>query len=219
MIAAVSFDAVGTLIVPQGGVGLVYAEVAAGFGVKADPAALERRFGRALASAQAAWKVPYGADEEDARRFWKRVVGDTFPGTLPHGLAAALFDTFSEPRRWRVLPGVRSALAVARARDLPLAVVSDFDCRLAPLLDGLCLGPFTTVVTSAAAGCAKPDPELLRIAARILRVDARRILHVGDSAERDGAMAAAAGASFRLVESGAGIDAAWLHRLLEEACP
>lgn len=219
MIHAITFDAVGTLIVPHPGVGDVYAEVAAAYGVHCPVAEVARRFPAAFAAARAAWRTPYGADEDDARRFWARVVKDTFPVPLPARAVDAIYLAFAQPGRWRVLPGVRASLAVVVARDLPCAVVSNFDCRLEPLLAGLGLGPFTTVITSAEVGRAKPDPELLFTAARHLCVQPRQILHVGDSPVEDGAMAAAAGAHFQLVPSGEGIEAAKLYHLLCEARP
>jgi putative hydrolase of the HAD superfamily len=219
MIHAITFDAVGTLIVPHPGVGEVYAEVAAAYGVDCPVAVVARRFPAAFAAARAAWSTPYGADEDDARRFWARVVKDTFPVPLPARAVDAIYQAFAHPGRWRVLPGVRAALAVVVARDLPCAVVSNFDCRLEPLLAGLGLGPFTTVITSAEVGRAKPDPELLFTAARHLCVQPHQILHVGDNPVEDGAMAAAAGTHFQLVPSGEGIEAAKLFHLLCEARP
>lgn len=219
MIHAVTFDAVGTLIVPHPGVGEIYAEVAAAYGVACPASEVARRFPAAFAAARAAWPTPYGADEADARRFWARVVKASFPIALPSGVAAAIYQAFAQPVRWRVLPGVRATLAVVAARGMPCAVVSNFDCRLEPLLAGLGLGPFTTVITSAEVGRAKPDPALLLTAARHLRVQPRQILHIGDREDEDGAMAAAAGARFQLVPSGEGIEAAKLFHLLGEARP
>lgn len=216
MIAALTIDAVGTMILPEPGVGAVYAATAARLGVARGAAELDAAFAPAFRATVREWRIPYGADEADARRFWYAVVARTFGPGMPAGLGPALYDAFAEPAAWRVLPGVRAALAVAAARDLPVAVVSNFDCRLAPLLERLALGPLTAVVTSAEAGHAKPDPELLCIACRHLRVAPAQVLHVGDTPDEDGRMAAAAGARFWHRPTGAGLDAAVLHRLLAE---
>lgn len=211
----VSFDAAGTLVLPHPSVGAVYAEVAAACGLDRDPAELEARFRPAFAAAVARWRVPYGRDDEDARRFWALVVEETFAEPLPYELVCELYDTFARARRWRVLPGVREALALVAARGLPAVVVSNFDGRLPPLLAELGLGPFAAVVTSATVGAAKPDPAALRAACAAVGVDPAETIHLGDSAREDGGMCAAAGARWLPVDPAAGIPLAALAAMLD----
>lgn len=210
----VSFDAVGTLLVPHPSVGAIYAEVAASVGLDRDPAGLEARFRPAFAAAVARWRVPYGRDDEDARRFWALVVEETFAGPLPAELVRELYDTFATLRRWRVLPGVREALAAVAGRGLPMAVVSNFDARLPPLLAEAGLGPFVAVVTSAQVGAAKPDPAALHAACRLAGVAPAETIHLGDSAREDGAMCTAAGARWLPVDPAQGIPLAELDAML-----
>jgi putative hydrolase of the HAD superfamily len=207
VIRAVTFDAAGTLIAPHPSVGTVYAEVAAAFGLERDAADLERAFLPAFSTVRARWQVPYGADEDDARRFWHAVIEDTFGEPLPYEIACELYDTFATAKRWRVLPGVRDALALIGDLNLPMAVVSNFDNRLVPLLGELYLGPFCAVVTSAAVGKAKPDPAVLLTACRVIDVAPAEILHLGDSEREDGGMCAATGARWLRCEGGIPLDA------------
>lgn len=200
-IRAVTFDAAGTLLAPHPSVGAVYAELAAAHGLERVAADLDQAFGPAFSAVQAAWGVPYGADDEDARRFWIEVIRDTFGGPLSYELYMDLYDTFAEARRWRVLPGAREALAACARLGLPTAVVSNFDCRLEPLLAACDLRP-TTVVPSTAVGRAKPDPAPLLEACRRLGVTPDAVLHVGDSLREDGGMCAATGARFLHVTHG-----------------
>lgn len=216
MIRAVTVDAHGTLIVPHPGVGEVYAEVAASYGLERDPAELAAAFPGAFAAVRARWGVPYGADEADARRFWTAVVEATFGDPLPSEVVWELYDTFAAPARWRVLPGAREALAQVAAAGLPAAVVSNFDLRLAPLLAGLGLGPFAAVVVSAGVGRAKPDPAPLVEAARRLGVRPSGILHIGDSVTEDGAMCTAAGCAWLRADPDRGVDCAALHGILAQ---
>ncbi len=198
-IRAVTFDAVGTLLAPQPTVGAIYAEVAAAQGVQRDPVALEAAFGPAFRAVQAAWGVPYGADDADARRFWAEVIHRTFAMPLAPALTRRIYDTFATAARWRVLPGAREALALCRRRGLPTAVVSNFDLRLVPLLADCGLA-VDTVVPSTAVGRAKPDPAALREACRRLGVEPVVVLHVGDSEREDGGMCRAAGARFLAID-------------------
>ncbi len=200
-IRAVTFDAAGTLLAPHPSVGAVYAELAAVHGLERSAAELQQAFGPAFSAVQAAWGVPYGADDEDARRFWIEVIRGTFGEPLSYELYMDLYDTFAEARRWRVLPGAREALACCARRGLPTAVVSNFDCRLAPLLAACDLRP-TTVVPSTAVGRAKPDPAPLLEACRRLGVASTEVLHLGDSQREDGGMCAASGAHFMHVTQG-----------------
>jgi putative hydrolase of the HAD superfamily len=193
---ALTFDAAGTLFVPHPGVGAVYAELACACGLERDAAQLEAAFAPAFASVRARWRVPYGANEEDARRFWAAVVEGTFGEALPYELVCELYDAFARARRWRILPGVREALALAGRHELPIAVVSNFDCRLHVLLAELDLGPFAAIVTSTMVGAAKPDPRVLLSACARMGVPPAAVLHCGDSAREDGEMAAAAGAEY-----------------------
>ena len=210
----ISFDAVGTLFEPHPSVGAVYAEVAAACGLERDAAELEACFRPAFAAAVARWRVPDGIDDEDARRFWALVVEDTFAEPLPHELVCELYDTFATARRWRVLPGVREALATVSAHGLPAVVVSNFDARLPPLLAELGLGPFVAVVTSAQVGAAKPAPAALLAACSQAGVAVEDTLHLGDSAREDGGMCAAAGARWLEVDPRQGIPLAALHAML-----
>lgn len=155
----------------------------------------------AFRAVQQRWGVPYGADDEDARRFWIEVIHGTFGEPLSYELCMDLYDTFAEARRWRVLAGAREALGLCRARGLPTAVVSNFDCRLVPLLDA-CGLHVDAVVTSTAVGAAKPDPAPLREACRRLGVEPCEVLHIGDSEREDGGLCLATGARFLRVADG-----------------
>ena len=216
-IRALAFDAAGTLISPFPGVGAVYAEVASACGLERDAAALEADFAPAFARVRARWRVPYGANEDDARRFWAAVVEATFGEALPYELVCDLYDTFARARRWRILPGVAEALALAASHRLPVAVVSNFDCRLQPLLAELALGPFAAIVTSTMVGAAKPDPRALLSACTRMGVAPADVLHCGDSAHEDGEMAAAAGAAYLACSPVEGVPVAELAARLAAA--
>ena len=193
MIRAVTLDVAGTLIVPFPSVGAVYAEVANAFGFDADAAQLEKECPAAFAQVRSQWAMPYGINDEDARRFWFSVIDVTFGQPLPYEIGCELYDTFSTARRWRVLPQVRAALTAITAAKLPMAVVSNFDARLFPLLDELQLGPFVSIITSASVGRAKPDPAALLAACEAMDVAPTNVLHLGDSTREDGEMCAATG--------------------------
>jgi putative hydrolase of the HAD superfamily len=113
-----------------------------------------------------------------------------------HGFEACfaeLFDHFARPDAWRLDDDALDTLSALRASGLRLAVVSNFDGRLLPLLAGLGIAPLVdAVVPSAAHDAAKPDPRLFHAAARLLGARPADVLHVGDDLDLDvrGALAA-----------------------------
>jgi len=189
-IRAVSFDVGGTLIDPWPSVGHVYAEVARQHGLKHLSAdALNRRFA-------AAWKARSGFDY--TRADWAELVARAFAGLTEKPPSRTFFDEiwsrFDQPDAWRVYDDVLPTVGALARRGLQLAVISNWDERLRPLLDKLGLSShFAAIVISVEVGCRKPAPEIFRRAAARLELPPHAILHVGDSVEEDFAAARAAG--------------------------
>lgn len=181
-IRAVTFDVGGTLIEPWPSVGHVYAEVAARFDLGTlEPATLNHQFAKA-------WKSRGPFDY--SRRAWQELVNQTFAGlvagTPGDDFFAAVYRQFEEPSVWRVFDDVFPALAELKARGFKLAVLSNWDERLRPLLARLDLfNGFDTVIISHEAGHTKPAPEIFLKAAAALELPSDAILHVGDSARED----------------------------------
>jgi len=180
---AVSFDVGGTLLEPWPSVGHAYAAMARRWcGVAPDAVAINRRF-------QAAWAAR-GAAFDYSRTAWAGLVATVLRGLSPcaedPGFFAALYDHFAGPEPWRVFPDVFPALQALRRRGLRLAVVSNWDGRLRPLLAALGLAEFfEVIVVSGEVGWHKPDARLFDHAAGQLGLPPNRILHVGDSLEED----------------------------------
>jgi putative hydrolase of the HAD superfamily len=200
-IRAVTFDVGGTMIEPWPSVGHIYAEVAEGcLAGSFDPAVLNERFAVAWKRAHA---VPRRFDYSRVR--WAWLVGETFRGLTARPDDKALFEAlwrrFAEPAAWRIFPDVVPCLTDLRLRGLRLAVLSNWDERLQPLLARLGLGEhFETVIASAEVGVHKPDRAIFELAERSLGLSAGELLHVGDSAREDVAGARAAGWSARFLQ-------------------
>jgi len=204
----VCLDASGTILETVRPVGQTYATVARRHGRNVDPDRLDHRFRevwtRRSAAAPEHSAVPLSAVQE--RLWWKALVHEVFD----EGAAFADFDgffdelhaLFAEPTEWRVYPDVVPALARLSAAGLALAVVSNWDARLDPLLGRLGLrDAFRVVVISGAVGVSKPDPGIFDLALRGLGAAPSETVHIGDSLHDDvhGAL-------------GAGLSAVWLRR-------
>lgn len=210
----VVLDAAGTLLDVVGSVGQTYAEEARAAGADLDPREIERGFARAM---QAAPPLAFGhlppADRQAAAREWWRAVASASlaaAGELPAGFVFESFfdrawERFSRPVAWRVHEDVRPALRALRARGVPLAVFSNWDERLKPLLTGLGLGGyFCRVIVSRDLPAAKPARAAFDAVARELanvESAAGPPVMVGDRLDHDALPAIAAG-----------WDAVWLNR-------
>jgi putative hydrolase of the HAD superfamily len=189
-IRAVTLDVGSTLIEPRPSVGHVYASVAARYGHPGlSPDLLNERF-----------QMAFGARSGPLHRSvdWESVVDQTFQDLvepLPsRSFFAALYREFSEPGTWRIYEDVIPALVGLRARRMPLAIVSNWDDRLRPLLVSLDLARhFEHIVISCEVGVSKPHPAIFQRAAQLLQLPVASILHVGDHLQEDVAGARQAG--------------------------
>lgn len=190
---AVTVDGYGTLLTLVDPVPSLVRSLA-GRGVDCDPELVRKAF-----AAEVAYYRPEavrGRDPEtlaDLRRdcmgvFLQATGADLDPGSF--------VDDFMASIRFEALPGALKTLSSLGARGLALAVVSNWDVGLAEHLRRIDAGGlFSTVVTSAEAGAAKPDPTVFRVALERLGVEPERALHVGDQDE-DERGATAAGMRF-----------------------
>ena len=169
----------------HGVAGLTHADVSAGFK-------------RAFAASRAPGAPRYVGD---GAAFWRAVVAAA-TGCADEALYAALFTHYEAPAAWCIAPGAQAALRRLRAAGVRLAVVSNWDTRLGPLLDALQLSPlFDAVIVSAELGYDKPDERVFAAALAALNAPpaaggplaAHEALMVGDDEANDVAGARAAG--------------------------
>ena len=207
---AVLIDAAGTLIDVARPLGDTYSRLARDFGGDLDPDTMTAGFRTAFADTPPmAFPGRRGAALDRAERAWWRAVVERVTraaGGVPEFDAYfdRLYAHYASAPAWRVYPEVPEVLAALRERGLALGVVSNFDSRLAPLLDALGLARFfDAVVCSGAVGAAKPDPAIFVHALTVLGVEASQALHVGDSRVNDYAGARAAGIEALFLDRGA----------------
>jgi len=205
MFRAILFDAAGTLFYLTKTVGDHYAYVGREVGLSLDAQQLERAF-------HSAWQqMPLrpaidGPRENDDKGWWRELVGLVFDQVAPSlgeldrdNFFEIAYEHFAEAGVWQLYPEVPEVLDQLRPR-FQLAVVSNFDGRLRFILQHLGISNyFTYIFISSELGADKPDPEIFQRAVKVMHLDAKEVLHVGDDPERDWKAAAAAGLSvFRL---------------------
>jgi putative hydrolase of the HAD superfamily len=199
-VRAICFDAAGTLFDLREPVGTTYARLAKRFGVPADPLRLTDGFRRAfrLAPPLAFPGAPAGELPDRERRWWRAIVDATFAAAGASAVPAELFETLFEHYAgrdaWRCHDDTLPVLGRLRRRGYALAIVSNFDGRLLPLVHDLGIGPLVdATVCSARVGAAKPDPRIFEHTLALVGAPPAEALHVGDDPELDVAGALAAG--------------------------
>ena len=199
MIRAILFDAAGTLFCLTKTVGDHYAYVGREVGLDLDARQLDRAF-------HVAWKqMPRrpaidGPRENDDKGWWRELVGRVFDQVAPSlskldrdNFFEIAYEHFAEAGVWKLYPEVVAVLEQLRQR-FQLAVISNFDGRLRFILQNLGISKyFAHLFISSELGADKPDPEIFRRALKLMHLNAKEVLHVGDDPERDWKAAKEAG--------------------------
>jgi putative hydrolase of the HAD superfamily len=193
----VLFDALGTLVGLEPPAPRLRAELARRFGLAVTQAQAEEVIGAEIAYYRA--HLSQGRDaaslaELRARcaavvsRELERILDSevpTGPEMVDSLLASLSFSAFAD---------ARPTLGALHALGLRLVVVSNWDVSLGAVLERLGLSEWLDgVVTSAAVGVAKPDPEIFQRGLATVGAGANEAVHVGDSLREDVDGARAAG--------------------------
>lgn len=136
-----------------------------------------------------AYNTPWGHSQlryvGDGRPFWRFIV-EKSTGCANEALFEELYQYYIRPEAWQLAPGAVSALNKLRAAGVRLAVVSNFDTRLRPILTALEVDKlFDAVVVSAEVGAEKPNPVIFETAMQQLGVRPYEVVHVGDDRRND----------------------------------
>ena len=192
MIRHVFFDAAGTLFELAEPVGDTYARIGRRHGLHRDAAALEARFRAAWRNQPAPEHPPGKPPADDDRSWWRSVVRATFSedsmplDDLPfESLFDELYAHYAQPSAWRLFPDTAPALEALHRR-FHLHLLSNFDQRLSPIIDGLGIAPhFASLTLSSQAGVSKPHPRIFAHALSLAHATASECLHVGDEEKAD----------------------------------
>jgi putative hydrolase of the HAD superfamily len=188
-LAAVVFDAVGTLIEPWPTVAEAYAHAAARQGVFLDHTMLRDRFRNAFALDETdEQRGPLSTGELIENRRWRRIVGAVLPEATDSERAfQELWSHFADPTSWRVFEDVAPAMNSLREMGVDVRIGSNFDARLRRVLVGFePLAPLAdSAIVSSEVGYRKPHEAFYRAACESLRLPPNRVLFVGDDPVND----------------------------------
>lgn len=187
MLRAVFFDVGNTLLHPYPSVSAVVREILAEWGHEQEIGAIDAY----LPLVDEYYEDRYREDdtfwssEDEASEVWVgmyallcRKLGIDEDA---EAIARRVYDEFGDPARWRPYDDVPPALRRLRDRGLLLGIISNWDSRLAGLIEGLGLADqLETVVSSAEVGLHKPDPRIFELACARLGLPPDQCAHVGD---------------------------------------
>ncbi|KAM9324291.1 haloacid dehalogenase-like hydrolase domain-containing protein 3 [Gastrophryne carolinensis] len=173
-------------------VGRQYEMEARSRGLQVDPSLLETSFRQVYQSHRRLFPN-YGLSQGmTSRQWWLDVVAQTFRLSGVHSeeilqpLADKLYQDFCTDKYWEVLPGAREALRGCVELGLKMVVISNFDRRLEDILRNCQLDRhFQFVLTSEAAGTAKPDLGIFQKALDMAKVAPQDAAHIGDDYTND----------------------------------
>ncbi|XP_068020260.1 haloacid dehalogenase-like hydrolase domain-containing protein 3 [Melanerpes formicivorus] len=195
-----TWDVKDTLLRMRQPLGQSYAAEARAHGVPVQPEALARAFREAYGE-QSRRFPNYGRGQGlSSRQWWVDVVKQTFrlSGVQDERvltlMAEKLYQDYCGAGNWELLPGASETLRQCRQRGFRMGVVSNFDQRLETILCQCNLRHhFDFVLSSEAAGFAKPDGRIFQQALRLGGVPPGQAAHVGDDYSRDYRAARAVG--------------------------
>ncbi len=189
---AVFLDAAGTLFESVTPVAVTYAELAKPFGKNVSYEEISLRFRNCFSTAPP-MAFP-GAEGQRLRAleraWWHDVVrrifepAETFLGFEDY--FDELFAYFARPDSWALYDDSLVTLEALKDRNIPIALISNFDSRVLTIIQGLGIADyFDSVFISSSAGFAKPAPEIFFLALERYGIAPHEAIHVGDSPETD----------------------------------
>jgi putative hydrolase of the HAD superfamily len=184
------FDAVGTLILPEPRVAVAYHQIGTRYGSTRTVAEIDQRFREAYVRSDVvcftADRIGRTSDAEEWAR-WRWIVQEVM-GDLPQ-IEACFHDLwahFADPQSWRVDLEAESTLARLSTMGYRLAVASNFDARLPPILAASPLHPYLErVLVSSTLGYRKPVAEFYRAALREIEAASEEVTMIGDDLAGD----------------------------------
>ncbi|XP_021820546.1 haloacid dehalogenase-like hydrolase domain-containing protein 3 [Prunus avium] len=180
---ALLVDAVGTLVVPSQPMAQIYRKIGEKYGVEYSEAEILNRYRRA-------YEQPWGRSRlryvNDGRPFWQYIVSSS-TGCSDSQYFEELYNYYTTNKAWHLCdPDAEKVFQALRKAGVKVAIVSNFDTRLRPLLQALnCEHWFDAVAVSAEVEAEKPNPTIFLKACELLGVKPEDAVHVGDDRRND----------------------------------
>jgi putative hydrolase of the HAD superfamily len=207
-VRTVFFDVGNTLLTPAMPEGEVLVWAAAELGVTVDPALVEQNIPRMWEFYEGLYEADNAiwASEERAVGIWLMIyehlaslVG--IPEELRAQVARMGYEVYLDPNSWALFDDVLPTLFALKSRDITLGLISNWDSSLEATINGMGIAfYFDTIISSAAVGLYKPQPEIFLQALSETGAFASETLYVGDHLQADVGGAAGVGITPVLID-------------------
>ncbi|RDX76566.1 hypothetical protein CR513_43426, partial [Mucuna pruriens] len=180
---ALLVDAVGTLVLPSQPMAQIYRNIGEKYGVQFSEDEILYRYRRAYSQPWGKSRLRY---VNDGRPFWQYIVSFSTGCSDPQYFEE-LYNYYTTDKAWHLNdPAAEEVFRALRKSGVKLAVVSNFDTRLRPVLRALnCDNWFDAVAVSAEVAAEKPNPTIFLKACELLGVNPEDAVHVGDDRRND----------------------------------
>lgn len=180
----VFLDVVGTLLVPKPDVGTIYAEIGAKYGSSRTSEEVTREFQKVYLDLTTDDRA---TSEDKEREFWIAAVSRLLPDVKDaDGCFEELFDRFAKPESWTLFDDVPAAFDRLRDHDYRIALASNFDGRLHPIVSAIPpLDNVDEVIVSTEVGWKKPSRQFWYAAIEKTGAEPKLSATVGDSFNED----------------------------------
>jgi REG-2-like HAD superfamily hydrolase len=181
-------DAGGTLLSPAEPVAALYARIAQKHGHPCRTDVVGARFREAFRRARPVGQPRYVGD---GRPYWRGIVSFAV-GIDDPLLFEELYQAYAQPSAWTLAPGALEQIAAIRASGIKVAIASNWDNRLRPLLSAMNVQVDALAISSELA-VEKPQRQFFHLATELVGAPPSQVVHVGDDPVDDLAGARAAG--------------------------
>lgn len=180
---ALLVDAVGTLVIPSQPMAEIYRKIGEKYGVDYSEDEILHRYRRAYGQPWGRSRLRY---VNDGKPFWQYIVSYS-TGCSDSQYFEELYNYYTTDKAWHLCdPDAEKVFKALKHAGVKLAVVSNFDTRLRPLLKALkCDDWFDAVAVSAEVQAEKPNPMIFVKACELLGVNPEDAVHVGDDRRND----------------------------------
>ncbi|KAL4591939.1 hypothetical protein LXL04_004914 [Taraxacum kok-saghyz] len=174
---ALLVNAVGTLVIPSQPMAQIYRQIGEKYGVEFSEDEILKRYRRA-------YEQPWGRSR--LRPFWQHIVSSS-TGCSNSQYFEELYDYYTTEKAWHLCdPNAEKVFKALKKAGVKLAIVSNFDTRLRPLLRALkCDHWFDALAVSAEVLVEKPNPMIFIKVCELLGIEPEDAVHVGDDRRND----------------------------------
>ncbi len=189
MLRVIFLDAEGTFLKFKPSLSEIYRRLWGSFGIKINSEKISEKLRFYFKKVfKEELKTPLNGEicKEGWREVFHRAFEEYKNDKIFNEVFKAAYAFFASPECVTVVPGFMEFLLKGKKAGLSFAVISNWDCRLYPILEGHnLLSYFEGVFLGCEVGYLKPSPEIFKRALSYFQISPEEALMIGDTLEDD----------------------------------